>query len=80
MFLVVSLWENKHCGEAPFPKLSAVRRKSQRKRSPVQVKAFLPWLQYLQTYCCILLKSSGFSSQFSRFWREVGLRMTNLFV
>ena len=44
---MVSLWENKHCGEAPFPKLSAVRRKSRQKRSPVQVKAFLPWLQYL---------------------------------
>ena len=46
MFLMVSLWENKHFGEAQFPKLSAVHRKSQRKRSPVQVKAILPWLQH----------------------------------
>ena len=28
MFLVVFLWENKHRVEAPFLKLSAVRRKS----------------------------------------------------
>ena len=35
------------------------------------------WLKYLKTYCCILLKSSGLSSRFSRFWRECsGLRTT----